>query len=189
MRTTSLRRLACGLAVVLVWLGFVVGGSHALFSDAVTLSSNSITTGTVDLLISNSQAASSTTFADSRPGFADMLSPGMSADHYLILKNSSAAGVTMEIDMSVPSGGLDADLSSALTLQFLPVDSTGVANGTPVQATLSQLASTPLHLQGITLPSGASQRVKVNTLLSYGYSHQNSSQNYDLVFTGTQRIS
>ena len=182
------RRLVCSLAIVLVWLGFIVEGSHALLTDAATLTANTINTGSVDLLISNSQAATTTTYADSRVGFTDLLAPGMSAERFIFLKNASGSGVSLDVSVGATTTVQDSDLSSLLTLTFQPVDSVGANSGTSTTLALHELNQHIFALTGSTIASSSAQRFKIITHLAPEYAKQNTSVSYDLNFNGTQHL-
>ncbi len=179
------KRVLYSVLIVLAWLGFVVEGSHALFSDFASLSNNSITTGTVDLQISNSQNGTSTVYADVRPGFAMIINPGESDDHYLILKNASQADTPFDIDVTASPQGTNPELFNALTVDFTPVDTQGTAVGAPVSVPMLTLVNSRLPL-GITINKGSTQRILVHTKLAATYASQNQSITYDLTFNGTQ---
>jgi hypothetical protein len=187
MRTKIPKRLFYSLLIVLLWLGFVVDGSHALFSDAATLAGNTITTGTADLLVSNSQNASSTVFEESRPGFAFTLSPGESGEKYFLLKNASGGNVDFDLSLSatVPNG--NSPLATALNLAIQEIDETGTPTGTVFSVPLSSLLSEPTPL-GLTIGKSTTKRFKLRTSLSSAYGTQADSISYDLVFTGNQHL-
>jgi len=185
MLTTPSKRLMYSLAIVLAWFGFVIEGSHALFSSAATLSGSTISTGNASLLISNSQAASSTTFADTRPGFSVNLNPGESDSHYFILKNTGTSGVPMDVSVTgaVTTDAL-APITTMIALEFTPVDGTGVAQGPSVRAILNSMVA-PVRLT-TTIPANATQRYMVKATLDPAYGLQGQSVSYDLAFTGIQ---
>lgn len=191
MRTRWNRRLLYSLAVVLLWLGFVVEGSHALFSDQAVLAGNTLNTGTVDLQISNSQNPSSTTYADSRPGFTLNLAPGETDEHYFLLRNVSSSNVALDIIASDMIPNLDtadiSQLASQTTIEFVPVDASGNPVGTAVQGNLQTIYSTNLPM-GVSIPQGANQRFKMRTTLASSYSQQGKSISYDLQFNGLQHV-
>jgi len=180
------RRVVYALLLALLWLGFVVEGSHALFASAATLGGSTITTGTTSLLISNSQNGTSTTFSDTRPGFSVSLAPGQHDDHYLILKNASSAAVDFDAAvMATVTAPGPGTLAGATTLQFTPVDSSGATTGAMVQSALDTLNGQTLQL-GVTIPQGTTQRFLVRTVLDSSYADQGQSLTYDLRFSGTQ---
>ena len=184
MPTTPSKRLLYSLAIVLAWFGFVIEGSHALFSSAANLTGNSIATGTAALLVSNSQAGSSTTFAESRPGFSVNLNPGESDVHYFILKNTGSSGVPMDIGVSASVATPTAPIAPLIALEFTPVDSAGLAQGTPVHTSLDEMVN-PIRLTG-TVAANSTQRYMVKVTLDQSYTNQSETVGYDLAFTGIQ---
>jgi hypothetical protein len=184
----SLRKLSLSLMLVIVWLGFIVGGSHALFGDAASLSGNVITTGTANLLISNSQGSTYTQFDDSRPGFDYNLIPGQEESRYFVLKNGSASNVTFDISVSVIGQNTTPEVLSFVTLKFVPVDDAGNETGPVVSFGMTTYGSTVVPL-GVQIPAGGVQRMKAITGLSSASTAQGKTIMYDLVFTGVQKIS
>lgn len=185
MSTHRIKRLVYSLAIVLAWLGFVIEGSFALFSDGAVLAGNTLTTGTSDLMISNSQNSTSTIYDESRPGFSYRLNPGESAEKFFILKNVTESGPALDIGVFAQVPSVVPELMNATRFEFVPVDGEGVATGTAVNASLTQLTSGSLNL-GASVLAGSTQRFKMKTLLDSGYSQQNVSLSYDLYFTGLQ---
>lgn len=179
------RRLFYGLLLVLLWLGYVVEGSHALFASAAGLTGTTLTTGTTSLLISNSQNGTSSLFSQSRPGFALSLSPGQHDDHYIILKNASPSNVDLDISAATAlSNPIDNGLAALTTISFTPVDSSGTPTGAAQMGALDQFTQN-LSLN-TTIPQGASQRFLMRTALDSSYSQQGQTISYDLNFSGVQ---
>lgn len=188
MYRKNLTRVIWSIAIVFLWVGFVTDSAHAIFTDAVSLTGNVISTGSADLLISNSQNPSSTVFEDSRPGFSQMLSPGQTTEKYFLLKNASAADVSFGIDLQATNATGSANLRSAVNLEIIPIDGDGLPQGEGIAGTLNDLAQQ--HSRIFTsIGHGVTQRFKIRTGLSNGYADQNQSLTYDLVFTGTQLVS
>ena len=181
------KRLLLSLCVLLAWLGFVVEGSHALFTDSATLAGNTITTGQADLQVSNSQNPSSTVYADIRPGFAMGINPGEADQHFFLLKNMSDSTVALDIDVAASTPGTDKEFPQYVSFNFVPVDENGAPTGTPVTALLADLFEAAHSLQ-VTIPTGAAQRFQVTTKMNQDYHLPNVSYSYDLVFTGTQHL-
>jgi hypothetical protein len=181
------KKLFYSLLILMLWLGFVVDGSHALLADSVTLTGNTIITGSADLQISNSQSSSSTTYADSRPGFPMILVPGQGDDHYIFLKNVTGTAVPLSIDVATILQDGDATLPQAVDITFIPVDGTGTPNGKPAVSNLSLLSTQHLGL-GLSIDPGQIQRIKVHTVLNPEYTISGKNSSYDLVFTGTQNL-
>lgn len=179
------KRIFYSLAIVLAWLAFAVEGSHALFVDSVALTGNTITSGSADLLISNSQNGSSTTYSVDRPGFSFLLSPGQSEEQYFLLKNASISDVPFDIQFRAVSQVSNSDLKPAIKLEFTPVDSTGIATGSSFGGTLDEIL-TQEKASGVTIPAGSAQRFKMVVTLLPIYSKQNQTITYDLFFTGLQ---
>ena len=181
------KRLLYSVLIVLVWLGFVVEGSHALFVGSATLATNTISTGTANLLISNSQNGSSTTYADTRPGFALNLDPGDSDTHYFLLKNTGTGNVGFDITVAAMSAsGLEnLSMEQAINLEFTPVDSSGTATGSATTFPMIGLQTSPNQLN-VTIPANSVQRFKLKTTLSSSYPNQNQTTGYDLMFVGVQ---
>lgn len=181
-------RIVYTLGIVLVWLGFVLEGSHALFSDAASLTGNALATGNAALEVSNSQNGSSTLFAEVRPGFSYTLSPGQHEDKYFILRNNSGSEVPLDISVSPAIQAPTAsDLLPAFHLEFTPVDSSGALIGSSVDGNLSTMSIQPMSL-GVVIPKGETQRFRLRAALLSTYAQQDQSLAYDLVFTGNQHL-
>lgn len=183
----SLKRVAYSLVVLLLWMSFVVDGAHAYFTDSVGLTGNTISTGSADLLISNSQNASSTTYDDTRPGFAFSLTPGETQEKYFLLKNASSANVPFDISVLASAVTGSEQLRSNVDINIFPVDDTGASSGQGIQASLDELLNSQSQII-TTIAKGATQRFKLLVHLGFGQNEQDASLGYDLVFNGTQRV-
>jgi hypothetical protein len=181
------RRLLYGLGLVLVWLGFVTEGSYSLFSDTATLASNTLTTGSIDLQVSNSQAGSSTTYSDSRPGFTHPVGPGQESVHYFLLKNQSPSDIPLDLLVMTSLYGESQMVADSVELSFTPVNADGDSIGSEVRTKLGDIVRVPESL-GVTVAKGVAQRFRFAVVLSPGYTQQNQSVNYDLVFIGNQHL-
>lgn len=182
------KRLFIGVCLALAWFSVAVQSSNALFNDSVTLTGNTITTGTVDLLISNSQNSSSTIYSDTRTGFSLVMSPGESQERYIILKNASNSTLAMDIDVqAMIQSGTIGDIFQNVQIEFLPVDSTGLAMGNSVNGTINSISNQRLRL-GISIPQDSTQRFRIRTSLNANYNQQNQNASYDLIFYGTQTV-
>lgn len=179
------KRLFYSLVIVLAWLGFLTEGSHALFADTAVLTGNSVTTGTADLLISNSQSGSSTVYAPERIGFTFNLVPGQQEDKYFLLKNASAEGVPFDIYLTAIVGDASQGMKEAVKLELQPVDADGLAVGEKFSETLATLAGQQKAI-GLIIPEGRAQRIKISTSLASSFYQQASTIPYDLTFTGIQ---
>jgi hypothetical protein len=187
MPKAYVKRLLMGSLVIVAWLGFVVQGSHALLTSAATLSANTISTGSIGLLVSNSQSASSTTYAESRPGFAFTLAPGQSQESFFLLKNTSQMSSPLDLTALANVQADNPALAAAITIEIVSVDGTGVVNGQPTSVTLAELNGKYKNLS-FSLPSGTAQRFKLKASLDGSYNQSNQTIGYDLVFIGTQRV-
>ena len=179
------RKVFYSLLIVLLWLGFLTEGSHALLTDSATIAANSLTTGSAGLMVSTSQDLTSPLFAQSRPGFTLNGIPGKSDSRYVSLRNDSPASVPLDIDLfsNIQSGA--NNIYSATVLGFTPVDVTGTSTGQPISATLASSSGGHIKLN-VTIPPQGIQRFRMDTTVdqAYGLSGQNAT--YDLIFTGTQ---
>ena len=187
MQRRSRKRMIYSVLVVLAWFGFAVDGTKALFSDSATLTSSTMATGTVDLLISNSQNSSSTIYEEERPGFNAQLSPGETQESYFLLKNTGTSSVDLDISVKSVVKTSVQDLPQSTTLKFTPVDSTGASIGEEVSDSVSALSVSTLPLK-VTIPAGGYQRFRLKTSLASSYTQQNKSISYDLIFTGVQHL-
>lgn len=178
------KRVLVSLLLILVWLSFITQGSHALLTANATLEGNTITTGTAELQISNSQAGSSTVYATARPGFNYSLSPGESESKYIILRNIGASSVPLDITVASNYSGQTSPASSGVKIDFMPVDSEGDSVGA-IQSI--GLTGAPRSL-GVTIPPGGTQRIRITTSLDREVSSQAYSVVYNLIFYGTQHV-
>jgi hypothetical protein len=182
----STRRFLYALIIVLAWFGFLIDGTQALFRDQALLKSNTISSGTAALLISNSQNASSTIYEHERPGFSYTLSPGQYEEKYLLLKNASGSDVSFDLEVqAVVQGVVNSELLYGAEIYFEPVDEQGVATGAAVGDSLYTLAqySKPINVR---IPKGVVQRLRMRTGLQPSVENQGLNLSYDLVFTGVQ---
>jgi len=185
-RAQTYRALIAGV-LVLAWFGILADRSHALYTDSASLTGNSIITGSVDLLVSNSQAGSSTTYAAARPGFELHLSPSQTDEHFLLLKNSGSGNVSLGLYAQVAASASSQPVLSATSVELTPVDADGNAVGTPVTATLGSMLATPLDMR-TSIASGDAQRFRMRTKLDSTFSGQAVTAQYDLIFNGVQTI-
>lgn len=188
MRTYFPKRLFYSLLVVMLWLSFVVEGAHALFQDTASLTGTTLTTGTVGLLISNSQNPSSTIYEHSRPGFSAAINPGESVERYFLLKNASQADIPLNIDGVAALQVGNQQITTATRVAVVPVDETGLPTGESTPLTISN-ANGPHSAIFATIPQGGTQRFKLITSLDAAYDGQNQTIAYDLLLTGTQKVS
>lgn len=179
------RKVLYSLSVLLLWLSFVVEGSHALFTSAATLTSSNIMTGTSMLTVSNSQDPSPTDFQTSAPGFTFTISPGTSQQYYFSLQNSSPSQIDLDIDASVANANLSNGIADATTLTFTPVDSLGSPTAEPSSATLTTLLNQHKTINSTVL-KGGQQRYLVKASLAPTFTAQSLPLSFDIVLTGTQ---
>ena len=186
----SRRNVISALIVVLVWLSFVISGSHALLSDSATLTGNTLIVGSVGLLVSNSQNPSSTIYEKSRQGFSFSLVPGQPVDRYFLLKNISDSNVDLAIDFMPQITTDNPSLDPQLTLDIVPVDADGVPlpDATEVGGSMMALSQRHTVVNG-TISQGTYQRYRLRTVLSSAFSEPQQTITYDLIFTGTQKVS
>lgn len=175
------------MLVIIAWFGLIAEGAHALYADTATLAANSISSGSTDLQVSNSQSASSTSYADSRTGFSFALNPGESDEKYFFLKNVSTSNTLLDIDVAAGNASGVSDIVDAVAIEFTPVDSTGSPVGQPVTCSLGYYLANHVGL-GVSIDKGGVQRFKVRASLKQLYATPGQSVSYDLVFTGTQHV-
>ena len=187
MRKGKKRSVLMALCVLLGWMSFVADGAHALFVSNAALTSNVITTGSSDILVSNSQNSTSTVFESTRPGFAISVTPGVPVDKYFLVRSVSPSGVDMDLDAHITTTTPPGLLSSSLLLSFVPVDSAGAEVGTPIVRSLESLTATHSPSFGLLLHN-TTQRYKVSVLLDSAYKSQGDGITYDLILTGTQHL-
>jgi hypothetical protein len=187
MRYRFARRLFFALLAVMLWLGFVVDGSHALFSDSVRLVGNTLTTGTTNLLISNSQNPTSTVFDKERAGFAMALNPGESVGKFFLIKNANDGGVNFQLFLNSALASGDTSMPLYVTVTLQEVDHDGVGVGPTAQFNLENLMHNYLELPFV-VQTGEVKRFQIITKLEGAYSTQNTSIAYALNFSGTQKL-
>jgi len=190
MQRISRRNFIAALLIVLVWLGFVISGSHALLNASASLTGNTLTTGSAGLLISNAQDPNPSLFDASVNGFSLSENPGDIQDHYFTLKNASSAGIALNIDMTVATSEQQLPLAAMVTLDVVPVDDSGdpLPNATAAGGTLNALGiGSHVKLSGF-IPENSTQRYRLRTMVAQEDTQPNESITYDLIFTGTQRI-
>jgi hypothetical protein len=159
-----------------------------VLSDSVTLTGISISTGTVNLEISNSQNSSSTLYADTRPGYSVSLSPDSISENYFFLRNSSSSAITFDIyAKAINLTGDVTTMENSLQLVFLPVDGSGNATGAGVTTSLAALRTQAVPLN-VGVVSGTTQRFKMTLSANAGFSQVIKTVGYDLELTGVQHV-
>lgn len=179
------KRIFYSLLILLLWLGFVVDGTHALFSSSAVLAGNTINSGTASLLVSNSQNGSSTLFDAERPGFDFTLVPGETDQRYFFLKNVSTGIVDFDLGVSaqVSSG---VNFANRVDIGFYPVDDNGTATMAGYSATLAEISANTAT--GLVLPSDSTQRYILRVTLHREVTDQGAELSFGLTFTGTQHL-
>ncbi|HSI20830.1 MAG TPA: hypothetical protein VLA04_04000 [Verrucomicrobiae bacterium] len=178
-------RVFLALLAAALWLGFLVEGSHALYTDQVQLTGNSVVSGTANLLISNSQNPSSSLFEKSRAGFTSDLSPGESFEKFFFLKNASDGNVDFKIYITTAIPGGSTPLTSAIFLSFVEVDSEGNPIGQEFRTSVSA-GQSMVQDSGFVVPKGSTHRYRLATSLDSTYAQQGQAGQYDIIFTGNQ---
>jgi hypothetical protein len=186
-RTT---KLAVAILGTLAFIGIAGGGAQALLSDGSTLTGNSLTSGTAGMLVSNSQAGSSTTYEKVREGFTLSLNPGQTIEKYFLLKNVSPSEFMLNTSVIAAHTSPVSPLHNDVFVTFTAVDAQGntLPQGNGAEATLAQLGLSHLPLPGPAIGRGAAQRYKVSYRMSTEVTAQSQAMNYDLIFTGTQAL-
>jgi hypothetical protein len=179
------KRLVYSLAIALVWLGFIVEGSHALFADAVSVTDNKINTGSVDLQVSTSQDSYPLVFNQTEPGFNFILDPGKSVEKYVTLKNVSPSDVALDIFTYTALKQTNISDAKMVSLEITPVDQNGLLMGTVVKEDLS-VFSTSTFKTNIVLGKGMTQRFLLKMTLDPLYINQNQGMDFDIYFSGVQ---
>lgn len=189
MKPISRRRVIAIAAALLAWVGLIAATSYAALNDSAVLTNNSLRVGSVNLLLSNSQNASSTIYEETREGFALELAPGQVAEKFFLLKNTSSSELAFAISVGAVLTTDNPALAQSLTLEFAPVDSEGnILDGTHWKSgTVKDLAAGALPIDGV-IGKGQAQRYKMRVALAAGYSQPDQVITYDLLFTGNQLI-
>ena len=190
MKNRSRKTWVLLAALLVLWLSYTVQGSRALLSASASLTSNTISTGSANLLVSNSQNSSSTIYDTERPGFSFQINPGESVDKFFLLKNASVADVPLEVAVSVPPAMLGSGMfPDSLSIEIVPVDADGqpIQDAVTARSSLADLMLKPQILDG-EIAHSATKRYRLRTILSQNYDTPNSSVSYDLVLTGTQKL-
>lgn len=174
------KRLIMSLSLLVLALSVGIAGTRALLSDSVTLTTNTFSTGTVDLQIGPSLESP---FAETLLGFTDTLNPGQNVDKFFYLKNNSVGtGLSIVAQATNPGGTI---ATTDVTITFTPVNELNVPVGAAVAQTLAAWITTPSSL-GFSLSAGATQRLRMNVAFSSGISASGASAIFDILFTGTQ---
>jgi hypothetical protein len=166
---TRKQRILFATLGVIAWTALTAGGTRALLSDAATLTNNGLTTGSANLLISNSQASSS----------------------YFFLKNTSTSEIMLDTSVQAAITSGQSAMNDAIKIAFYAVDATGGAigaEGPVVEASLTALQQQRLDLPGPAVGRGATQRYKMVISLAASVSSANQAVSYDLVFNGVQSL-
>jgi hypothetical protein len=191
MRQLFQKRWFILVLCVLLWSLMLIRGAHALFSDTAGLTGSTITTGTVSLLVSNSQSPTTTLYDKTRDGFALNLVPGDTVERFFFLKNDSDANVDFDISMQPTiTQGMGDTMSQMASLQVVPVDDAGqpLDGFQPVGGALSSLATKTTALTGVTIAHGTAQRFMLRVTLDPAFTQQADTLAFDLVFTGQQHL-
>ena len=175
-----IKRLFVSVAIITVVCASAAQATIAMLSDNATLTTNTFSTGTADLLVCNGKTC--TDYTDSDDGFADTLLPGQTITKFFRLKNNSAG-----VDFSVTAQTVNESGSvskSDVTIAITPIDSSDNPIGVAFSHTLSDWHNPqPLSLPNIV--HGGIQRYKMDVTFSSGITATGSSS-FDFVFSGTQ---
>lgn len=178
-----IKKLLLSIAIIGVVGGTAFAGTRALLSDAVTLTANTFSTGTVDLQIAIGKSAGPA-FADTQVGFTKTMFPGQTETKFFRLRNNGT-GVDLSIvaQASSASGAISpADVTVAIT----PVNSTDVPTGATASATLATWVSTPGSISPPNIGPSSTQRYQMDVSISSGVTTGGVSSVFDFNFTGTQ---
>jgi len=182
------RRTLFIVVLLLTWVSLAADTARALFSDSATLVGNTITTSSSELLVSNSQNQSSTTYASTRPGFSIALSPGQDSGQFFLLKNASDADTDLSIDASVIVTGGSQTIKDHIRIEFAEVDSEGVFIGARAVAEMRDLVDGQRVSLNSVVPKGSTRRYAMITSLDPNFTQSGDGVTYDLVLTGTQTL-
>lgn len=179
------RKVFYSLLLVLVWLGFLTEGSHALLNSSAALAGNTLTTGSTGLLLSTAQDPANDLFSTSRPGFLLTGIPGIGDTHYLTLKNTSPSRTALDISVMATAQDLPQDMMLDTGFTFTTVNADGSTVGTPVVLTMTSIMNQNGNLK-LAMPADAQQRIKMETMVSPQHSKSGETGTFDLTFTGIQ---
>lgn len=159
--------------------------TQALFTDTATLAANTISTGTVNLLVNSGKTGG--TFEDSKSGFfTETLLPGETATKFFRLRNENSSVALSIAAQAVVAGGGSIP-ANQVNVTFTAVNSSDVAVGTPVTKTLADWATVgELGLPNIL--SNTTQRYKMDVEVEDTVTTSGSTVTFDFVFTGTQVV-
>ena len=180
------KKLILSLFIITAVGATAIYSTRALLSDSVTLTTNTFSTGTVDLQISKN---ATTNYADTLSGLFTNVQdlPGQTQTQYFYLKNN---GSGVDLSIAAQSANISVNggvLSSNVNVTFTPVDSsnTQIAGSTPVSHTLADWLTTPTLLGTPNVPSGGRQKYKMDVTLDSGVT-SSGTFSFDFTFTGTQ---
>ena len=179
------RKVFFSMLLVLVWLGFLTEGSHALLSSSASLPGNTLTTGTTGLLISSAQDPANDLFATSRPGFVLSGIPGISDTHFLTLRNDSPSKTSLDIDVIASPQDLPQDLMLNTSFTFTTIKADGTPVGTPIVTNMASIMNQHSSLK-LTIPADSQQRIKMDTMVSPQHNKSGETGTFDLSFNGVQ---
>ena len=184
--------MARAIGVMGVVVALVAGVTFALTSQA-TLTENTISSVTADLLVNNTEDGEGDSNTDNGFSFANVTPGGAGVTHNFLLRNNGDVSMTITVDATDPSGGIPSNLDSTkVDVKFVNT-SNGNAEAT---YTLDALINgAPENMPGVSGPSVNDQLVasEVNNFTVTvsmdpdAIIGENASVgNFDMVFEGTQ---
>ncbi|HUQ85837.1 MAG TPA: hypothetical protein VM077_05930 [Candidatus Limnocylindrales bacterium] len=182
-----IKRIILSLLIIAGVSGSAVMGTQALLSDTAALTSNTFSTGTVDLRVSKTGSTFSTV---STAGYTSGVRPGQTKFFDVYLRN-----VTTDVALSLSGQATDITVTDItkdqVVVSFTPVNTDGSAIvGAPIAtATLAQWETLlPYGYPAeYNLAQSGTQRYKMGITMNSGITVDGSAV-FNFVFTGTEVV-
>ena len=157
--------------------------TQALLTDTASLTANTFSTGSVNLLINVNKTGGS--FGDTKTGFSQTLLPGETVTKFIRLKNEDSG-----VDLAIAAQAVNvtgAISPEDVNVTFTAVDSLDAPVGAPVTKTLAAW-QTIGDLGDPDIASDATQRYTMDVEIDESVTSPGISVTFDFVFTGTQVV-
>lgn len=190
-----IKKLLLSLLIIAGVSGSAILGTQALLTDTATLAANTVSTGSINLTISNSQSSTNpTTFSESRPGFNNVaVRPGQTKSFLFWLKNNETDVAMSLSGQATVATTTDGVAENQVIISIIPVNDDGTdIGGAPIaSANLQQWKASVLSFgfpPAYELLANTRHRYRMDVKMDNGITLPGTAT-FDFVFTGTEVVS
>lgn len=175
------KRLLISFSTLVLATISVATGTRALLSSNVELTTNTLSTGSVNLDVSTNGS----TFSDkTNSGFTQTILPGKTASNYFWLKNNASdTNLTIAAQVVNITGALPSD---SVSITYVPVDESNnqLPNTSPIKQTITNW-KTPTSLGSLLINQNTMQKYRMDISMASDIT-TSGNMSFDVIFTGTQ---